>query len=112
MERVLLTLLKSEAISSWGVTFSSSLRGLNMIFKDLPNGAGALLDNWPISTQLSDIDIYWSDTLCGFLPNENKEINFISCSISDLTIHLGKTLYATFSFCANSSYTTLSHCSN
>ena len=108
----MLTLLKSEAISSWGVTFSSSLRGLNMIFKDLPNGAGALLDNWPISAQLSDIDIYWSDILCGFLPNENKEVNSIWCSISDLTIHLGKTLYATFSFCANSSHTILSHCSS
>ena len=38
MEKVFLVLPKSETISLWGVPFLSSLRDLNLTFKDSPEG--------------------------------------------------------------------------
>ena len=63
VERVFLVASKSEATSLWGVPFSSSLGGLNPIFKDLP-------ECWCLAVEMAAM----SDILCGFFPNENKQV--------------------------------------
>ena len=63
VEMLLLGTPKSEAISLWQVPFSSSLRALNLIFKDLP-------EPWCFAAEM----VTMSDVWYGFLSNENKQI--------------------------------------